>query len=114
MMIAFDAEASSTSDSLIAPTPERMMRILTFSSDSFVSVSASTSAEPCTSALTMIGSSLMPPSAICSFSDSSVRRPPLAPSARSFACVWRNVAIWRALAGVGHGLERVARSAAGW
>ena len=36
MMIAFDADASSTSDSLIAPTPERMMRILTFSSDSFV------------------------------------------------------------------------------
>jgi hypothetical protein len=33
----------------MAPTPELMMRILTFSSDSFVSVSASTSAEPCTS-----------------------------------------------------------------
>jgi len=40
---------------LIAPTPDRMMRILTFSSDSFASVSASTSAEPCTSALTMNG-----------------------------------------------------------
>ena len=58
MMIAFDAEASSTSDSLMAPTPEWMIRILTFSSDSLVSVSASTSAEPCTSALMMIGSSL--------------------------------------------------------
>ena len=43
----------------MAPTPERMMRILTFSSDSFVSVSASTSADPWTSALMMIGSSLM-------------------------------------------------------
>ena len=36
MMMAFDADASSTSDSLIAPTPEWMMRILTFSSLSFV------------------------------------------------------------------------------
>ena len=65
MMIAFDADASSTSDSLMAPTPLWMMRTLTFSSVSFVSVSASTSAEPCTSALMMIGSSFMPPSAIC-------------------------------------------------
>ena len=46
----------------------------------------------------MIGSSFMPPSAICCCSDSSVRRPPRAPSARSFACVWRKVAICRALA----------------
>ena len=74
------------------------MRILTFSSVSLASVSASTSAEPCTSALMMIGSSFMPPSAICACSDSSVRRPPLAPSARIFACSSRNVAIWRALA----------------
>ena len=98
MMMAFDAEASSTSDSLMAPTPELMMRILTFSSDSLVSVSASTSAEPCTSDLTMIGISFMPPSAIFSCSDSSVSREPRAPSARSFACVCRNVAICRALA----------------
>ena len=88
-MIAFDADASSTSDSLIAPTPLWMMRIFTFSSVSFVSVSASTSAEPCTSALMMIGSSFMPPSAICCCSDSSVRRLPLPPSAFSFACAWR-------------------------
>ncbi len=77
MMMAFDADASSTSDSLIAPTPAWMMRILTFSSLSLVSVSASTSAEPCTSALMMIGSSFMPPSAICACSDSSVSRAPL-------------------------------------
>ncbi len=89
MMIAFDAVASSTSDSLIAPTPVWMMRIFTRSSLSFVSVSASTSAEPCTSALMMIGSSFMPPSAICCCSDSSVRRPPLPPSAFSLACAWR-------------------------
>ena len=35
-MIAFDAEASSTSDSFTAPTPEWMIRIFTFSSVSFV------------------------------------------------------------------------------
>ena len=84
------------------------MRIFTFSSDSFVSVSASTSAEPCTSALMMIGSSLMPPSAICSCSDSSVRRPPRAPSARSLACAWRNVRNLPRLGRVGDRLERIA------
>ena len=89
MTIAFEAAPSSTSDSLIAPTPLWMMRIFTRSSLSLVSVSASTSAEPCTSALMMIGSSFMPPSAICACSDSSVSRAPLAPSALSFACVWR-------------------------
>ncbi len=89
MMIAFDAAPSSTSDSLIAPTPLWMMRILTRSSLSFVSVSASTSAEPCTSDLMMIGSSFIPPSEIWACSDSSVRRAPLAPSALSFACVRR-------------------------
>ena len=98
MMIAFDADASSTSDSFTAPTPAWMIRIFTFSSVSFASVSASTSAEPCTSALMMIGSSFMPPSAICACSDSSVSRPPFAPSARFFACSSRNVAICRALA----------------
>ena len=47
----------------------------------------------------MIGSSLTSPLASSACSDSSVRRPPLAPSARSLACVWRKVAIWRAFAG---------------
>ena len=82
----------------MAPTPLWMMRTLTFSSVSLVRVSLSTSAEPCTSALTMIGSSLTPPSAICACSDSSVRRVPLAPSAFSFAWFWRKCAICRALA----------------
>ena len=36
MMMAFDADASSTSDSFTAPTPAWMIRILTFSSVSFV------------------------------------------------------------------------------
>ena len=93
MMIAFDAVASSTSLSLIAPTAEWMILIFVFSSDSLASVSASTSAEPCTSALMMIGSSFMPPSAICACSDSRVSRPPFAPSALFFACSSRNAAI---------------------
>ena len=38
-MMAFDAEASSTSVSVIAPTPECSTRILTLSFDSFCSVS---------------------------------------------------------------------------
>ena len=98
MMIASDAEASRTSERLMAPTPEWMIRTLTFSSESLASVSASTSAEPCTSALTRIGSSLTLPSAILSLRPSSVRRGPLAPSARSRAWVWRNEATCRAFA----------------
>src|SRR6478736_6049593 len=50
MTMALLAEASSTSNSEIAPTPEWMMRIRTLSSLSFCSVSASTSAEPWASA----------------------------------------------------------------
>jgi hypothetical protein len=65
------------------------MRMRTFSSLSFVSESASTSADPCTSALMMIGSSLTPPSEICRWSDSSVRREPLPTSAFSLTCAWR-------------------------
>ena len=44
------------------------------STRSFASVSARTSADPCTSALMMIGSSFTPPSAICCCKDSRVRR----------------------------------------
>ena len=54
MMMAFDAEASSTSVSVMAPTPECSTRILTLSFESFCSVSVSTSAEPPTSALRMM------------------------------------------------------------
>ncbi len=98
-MIALDAVASSTSDSLMAPAPVWMVRILTRSSLSLISESASTSADPCTSALMMIGSSFMPPSAICCCSDSSVRRAPLPNSSFSLACAWRYVTTWRALIG---------------
>ncbi len=74
MTMAFDAEASSTSDSLMAPTPEWITRTLTLSLESFCSVSVSTSAEPPTSVLMMIGSSLTSPASICLCSCSSVRR----------------------------------------
>ena len=85
MMMAFEVEASSTSDSLTAPTPVWMMRIFTRSSPSLASDSASTSAEPWTSALMMIGSSLASPSESCCCSDSRVSRAPRLPSAFSFA-----------------------------
>ena len=77
MMMAFEAAASCTSDSLIAPTPEWITRIVTFSVESFSSVSRRTSAEPLTSALRMIGSSLTSPAAICLWNCSSVMRPGL-------------------------------------
>ena len=83
MMMALEAKPS-TSDSLIA-TPDRMMRILTLSRA--VNRVGEHFGDTCTSAFTMSGSSLTPPSAICSFNDSSVRRPPLAPRARSLACL---------------------------
>jgi hypothetical protein len=42
----------------MAPTPERTTLTLTVSVESFVSVDFKTSTEPCTSALTMVRSSL--------------------------------------------------------
>ena len=74
MMMALEAEAGSTSDSLIAPTPDRMMRILTLSSELGQCVGEHFSEALHVGLLS--GSSLTPPSAICSFNDSSVRRPP--------------------------------------
>ena len=60
MTIAFEAEARSTSLSVIAPTPEWMTLIRTFSVDIFASESANTCTEPCTSPLRISGSSFMP------------------------------------------------------
>ena len=57
MMMAFDADASSTSLSVMAPTLARMTLIFTFSFDSLASRSLSTSTEPPTSPLRMMGSS---------------------------------------------------------
>ena len=109
MTMAFDAEASSTSDSLMAPTPERMMLILTLSSESFVSVSASTSAEPCTSAFTIIGSSLTPPSAICSFRRLEGEAAALGAERLLLGPRLAEGGNLPRLRRVGHGLERVAR-----
>src|SRR5947209_12629835 len=61
-MIAFEAEAKSTSLVEMAPTPERMTFNFTFSVLTLGSASRSTSTEPCTSALRTIGSSLTSPS----------------------------------------------------
>ncbi len=54
MMMAFDADASSTSLSVMAPTPECSTLMRTFSFESLASESASTSTEPCTSPLRMM------------------------------------------------------------
>ncbi len=97
IMIAFEADASSTSDSLIAPTPEWITRTLTFSFESFCSVSVSTSADPPTSVLMMIGSSLTSPDSICLWSCSRVRRLDFA-SAASRAFWSRKLTICLALA----------------
>ena len=60
MMMAFEAVASSTSLSVMEPTPEWMTLMRTFSVDMRTSESASTSTEPVTSPLMMSGRSLMP------------------------------------------------------
>src|SRR5579859_230423 len=80
MIMAFDAEASNTSVSVMAPTPVCRTLILTFSLESFESESASTSTEPCTSPLRMIGSSFTPAVFNCSARPSSDRREDLARS----------------------------------
>src|SRR5213592_4357162 len=74
MTIAFDAEASMTSLSLIAPTELWMTFSLTSSVDSRSSASASASTEPCTSALRTSRSSFTSPDWICFWSPSSVIR----------------------------------------
>ena len=65
MMIALEADASVTSDSLIAPTPPWMTLTTTSSLESFTRLCFTASTEPCTSAFTMIGSSLTFPALIC-------------------------------------------------
>ena len=62
MMIACDADASMTSDSLIAPTPVWMTRSRTSVCSTFLSASTRAPTEPCTSPLMMMLSSLSPPS----------------------------------------------------
>src|SRR5213076_2667385 len=92
--IAFDAEASMTSLSLIAPTELWMTFSLTSSVDSRSSASASASTEPCTSALRMSRSSFTSPDWICFWSPSSVIRVAVLPLSLSRS--WRMVATCRA------------------
>ena len=65
MIIAFDAEARLTSDSLIAPTPPWMILTTTSSFESFSRLCLIASTDPCTSAFTTIPSSFKLPSWIC-------------------------------------------------
>jgi hypothetical protein len=98
MMIALDAEASSTSDSLMAPTPLWMIRIFTFSSRQL----GQRVAEHFGRAL-HVGLDDDRQLLHAAFGDlllERLEREPAArpPSAFSFAWFWRNMAIWRALA----------------
>ena len=52
MMIALDAEAKITSDSLMAPTPPCTTLIITSSLESFIRLCFTASTDPCTSAFT--------------------------------------------------------------
>ena len=52
MMIALDAEAKITSDSLMAPTPPCTTLIITSSLESFMRLCFTASTDPCTSAFT--------------------------------------------------------------
>ena len=62
MMIALDADARLTSDSLIAPTPPWITLTTTSSLDSFTRLCFTASTDPCTSALTTSASSFKLPS----------------------------------------------------
>ena len=85
MMMAFEAVASSTSLSVMEPTPEWMTLMRTFSVDMRTSESASTSTDPVTSPLMMSGRSFTPDCLICSARPSSETRELLASCAsRSF------------------------------
>src|SRR6266403_1927143 len=97
--IAPDAEASSTSFSVTAPTPEPMIFSFTWSVESFGSISLSTSTEPCTSPLITIPNSLTSPAFSCSWSWSSVMREPLMRAIAASRCLpWRYSTMCRALA----------------
>ena len=72
MMMALDAVASRTSDSLMAPMPVWMIRIFTSSFSRRSSESLNASTEPPTSPFTMTGSSWISPSLIWSYMSSRV------------------------------------------
>ena len=74
MMMAFDAEASMTSVSVMVPTAPWITRTLISSVDRRSSASCSASTEPCTSPLRMTRSSLTSPASICLWRSARVTR----------------------------------------
>ena len=60
-MMAFDALARETSDSVIAPTPPWITFTTTSSLESLTRLCFTASTEPCTSAFTIIGNSFKLP-----------------------------------------------------
>src|SRR5216683_3251097 len=98
MMIAFEALASSTSPSVIAPTPRWTTSTFTSGVDSWASASASASAGPPWSALMMIRSAAAPPSARSAMKSSSVFTRPVRRCCASRSRRWRFCAMSRAAA----------------
>ena len=64
MMMALEAEARVTSDSLMVPTPPWITFTTTSSLESFTRLCFTASTDPCTSAFTMMGSSFTFPALI--------------------------------------------------
>src|SRR5919112_1530344 len=97
MMIASDAAASMTSDSLMPPTPERMTLTATSSWGSLAISSCSASAEPATSALTSRLSSFSSPAWMSLKMSSSERlRPERRACCSCLRRCSRSCASWRA------------------
>ena len=97
MMIASEAEASITSDSLMPPVCEWMMLIATRSCGTFASSSWSASREPATSALRTMLSSLISPSWARAKTSSRLTLRPWRRASASVLSRWaRSPAIWRA------------------
>ena len=96
MTTASEAAASITSDSVMPPTPSRMMLTVTCSCGSRAISSASASSEPATSALTTRLSSFSPRSARASTSSSDTRRVAWRASAACLRRMARSLATRRA------------------
>ena len=88
MIAAPEDVASVTSDSVMPPTPEWMIRAPTSSVPSFSSAPTIASSEPCTSVLMISGNSLRPEVLSCDIICSSEPRMPVA-CAALFSRFWR-------------------------
>ena len=92
MMIAFEAAASITSDSVMPPTPSRTVATVTCCCGSFATSSASASSEPATSALMTSGSSASSPACARLKTSSSETRTPWRRASDSVLSRWRALA----------------------